>query len=467
MCATTVIKVDNNFNHVEKIDEAGYAIMSDMTSGAYTSAVSSFCKLKARDQAEVMATLKREHQAMLLSWLTPKKLGLIVNELQPNETIGMSRYMEAVQLSMVLDETNPDVAADVLRELPSDLQVETLSSMHAAKDVQALMAYEDDDAGGLMTPQFVALTETMNVSQAIHFVRRTSIERGFEDITYILVVDHNHTLKGGLNVSQLVTADPSDRITDVMYPEVISVTTDTDQEECARIMERYNLIALPVTDSFRRLVGVVKVEDMIDVVQEEATEDMYRMVGVGQEEKLLGPFWRSIANRLPWLCVNLGTAAIAALVITIFRDTISQIVILAAFLPVIAGQGGIVGTQTLTLMVRSMALGEVAHANAAKLLIREFGLGLVHGIVLGVVSGVVTFLWLGNFYLAVLVALAMLGNLVVAGISGVLLPLCLKVFRIDPALASAVLVTTITDVVGFLIFLGLAAWSVSLLLSGF
>ena len=129
------------------------------------------------------------------------------------------------------------------------------------------MAYEDDDAGGLMTPQFVALTEIMNVSQAIHFVRRTSIERGFEDITYILVVDHNHTLKGGLNVSQLVTADPSDRITDVMYPEVISVTTDTDQEECARIMERYNLIALPVTDSFRRLVGVVKVEDMIDVVQ--------------------------------------------------------------------------------------------------------------------------------------------------------------------------------------------------------
>ena len=238
MCAMRVLNADKKFNHVEEIDEVRHAIISDMSNGAYTSAVSSFCKLKAPDQAEVMSTLKREHQIMLLSWLTPKKLGLIVNELQPNETIGMSRYMESIQLSMVLDETNLDVAADVLKELPMDLQLETLSSMHVAKDVKALMAYEDDAAGGLMTPEFIALTEVMNVSQAIHFVRRTSIERGINDITYILVVDDDDTLKGGMNVSQLVTAAPDDRITDVMYPEVISVTTDTDQEECARIMER-------------------------------------------------------------------------------------------------------------------------------------------------------------------------------------------------------------------------------------
>jgi magnesium transporter len=190
---------------------------------------------------------------------------------------------------------------------------------------------------------------------------------------------------------------------------------------------------------------------------------MYRMIGVGQEERVLGPFWRSVRSRLPWLCVNLATAVLAGLVITLFQSTMAQAVALAAFLPVIAGQGGIAGTQTLTLIVRSMALGEIAPGSASRLLLKEMGLGLVHGIALAMLVGIIAFVWQGNQFLALVVAAAMISNMVVAGISGVIVPITFKAVNIDPALASAVAVTTVTDVMGFLVYLGLATLAISLI----
>tara|TARA_B100000949_G_scaffold43043_2_gene36730 strand:+ start:65 stop:1264 length:1200 start_codon:yes stop_codon:yes gene_type:complete len=399
--------------------------------------------------------------------MTPRRLGLIVEELSPDDVVNISRDMNVSDLSEVLDETSPDVAADVLREMPGELRAEALSAMKGATGVLPLIDYEDDDAGGLMTPRYIALNETMTVRKAIEYIRSTSTEIDISEVTYILVVDPQNVLKGGLNVSQLVTAENEDYIADVMYPNVISVSAETDQEECALIMERYNLLTLPVVDERGRLEGIVKIEDMIYVLQEEATEDMYRMVGVAEEEKILGPFWDSVKGRLPWLCVNLVTAGLAALVITLFQSTLGQVIALAAFLPVIAGQGGIVGTQTLTLVVRSMALGEISPANAKQLLLKEFGLGLVHGCVLGILAGLIVLMWHGNEYLALVVGVAMLANLCVAGVSGVVLPLSLKAAKLDPALSSAVVVTTITDVVGFLIYLGLASAAISLIASSF
>lgn len=443
------------------------AITESMDSELFQAAITNFSSLRPPDQADVMAQLRRDHQVKLLSLLTPKNIGLIVEELEPDDVVEISRDMELADLSQVLDEISPEIAADVLRELPDETRSKALSSMTDADDVIQLIKYEDDDAGGLMTPEFVALYEDMTVSEAMDSIRYSSSAINVNEVSYILVVDGKNGLVGGLNVSRLVTAEPSEYISEVMFPNVISVAADTDQEECARIMERYNLLALPVTDSDGILEGLVKIEDMIDVLQEEATEDMYKMVGVSDEEKVMGPFWQSVKNRLPWLCVNLGTAGVAAIVITLFQSTLSQVIALAVFLPVIAGQGGIVGTQTLTLVVRSIALGEIDSSNAGHLLLKELGLGLVHGVILGLVAGVVAFLWHGNEYLALVVSLAMLGNLVVAGISGVVLPLCLRALKIDPALASAVLVTTVTDVVGFIIYLGLATLSIALISRSF
>jgi len=438
-----------------------------MDEKSYARAVNIFSSLLPPDQADVMSRLPRSSQVKLLSWMTPRRLGLIVEELSPDDVVNISRDMNVSDLSEVLDETSPDVAADVLREMPGELRAEALSAMKGATGVLPLIDYEDDDAGGLMTPRYIALNETMTVRKAIEYIRSTSTEIDISEVTYILVVDPQNVLKGGLNVSQLVTAENEDYIADVMYPNVISVSAETDQEECALIMERYNLLTLPVVDERGRLEGIVKIEDMIYVLQEEATEDMYRMVGVAEEEKILGPFWDSVKGRLPWLCVNLVTAGLAALVITLFQSTLGQVIALAAFLPVIAGQGGIVGTQTLTLVVRSMALGEISPANAKQLLLKEFGLGLVHGCVLGILAGLIVLMWHGNEYLALVVGVAMLANLCVAGVSGVVLPLSLKAAKLDPALSSAVVVTTITDVVGFLIYLGLASAAISLIASSF
>jgi len=219
-------------------------------------------------------------------------------------------------------------------------------------------------------------------------------------------------------------------------------------------MKRYNIHRLPVVNRSNVLVGVLKLENMMDVLEEEATQDMYRMVGVGEEEKALDPFWRSVRSRLPWLIVNLGTAMLAGLVVTLFQSTIVQMIALAAFLPVIAGQGGIAGTQTLTLIVRSLALGDVSPTDAKRLLLKEVGLGLVHGLALGLLVAVIAYLWKGNAVLALVVGVSML---VVAGFSGVVVPLGMRAMRLDPALSSAVAVTTMTDVIGFLVYLGLAS----------
>ena len=202
---------------------------------------------------------------------------------------------------------------------------------------------------------------------------------------------------------------------------------------------------------------------MINVFEDEATEDMFRMMGVGGEEKALGPFWGAVRSRLPWLFVNLGTAILAGLSITLFESTLDRAVALAVFLPVIAGQGGIAGTQTLILIVRSIALGEIGPGSAKRLLAKEVGLGLVHGAALGLTIGLITLAWKGSEYLALVVAIAMLCNLVVAGVSGVVVPLGLRALRIDPALASAVAVTAMTDVLGFLVYLGLASAFIGLI----
>ena len=447
----------------EDLDQIATWVRELLERGMGAEAVTRLMRLRPPDQADVMARLTAEAQADLLGWLTPNAVGSIIEELDAKDAVELSQRMEPEQLSQVLDAASPDAAADVLRGLPEEMATRTLEKMEQAEDVAPLMEYEDDDAGGLMTPEFIALRDTMTVIQAMAFVRRWAEDLDPEDLSYLFVVDSGDVLNGVISLAQLVLANPYQRISLLMDPDVISVPAETDQEQCARLIERYNLRNLPVVDDDGKLVGVLKVEDMIDVFDDEATEDMYRMFGVAEEERALGPFWRSVRGRLPWLCVNLGTAILAGLVIMRFESTLERALVLAAFLPVIAGQGGIAGTQTLTIIVRSLALGEIGPGSARRLLTKEVGLGLVHGIALGVLVGVVALVWQRSGYLALVVALAMVSNLVIAGIGGVLVPLGFRALRIDPALASAVAVTTVTDVFGFLVYLGLATLAIGLI----
>ena len=462
---------ENNEGPEFAVDEWGdvarvASILEDLADeGLITEAMVRLKRLRIADQAEALLRISPEAQVVLLAVLPSEDLGAIIEVLEVEDAVAVCEKIENSKLPEVFDAASPEIAADVLKALEPASAEDVLAEMETAPEVIPLLEYEDDDAGGLMTPEFVALRETMNVGQALDFVRLWAREVGPdpEYLHYLFVVDWDGALKGGLSLAQLVLASRSQFVSLLMDEDIISVGVETDQEEAARLMERYDIFNLPVVDDDGRLVGVVWLDDMIRVLDDEATEDMFRMIGVAEEEKALGPFWRSVRNRLPWLVVNLGTAVLAGFVITLFQSTMGQVVALAAFLPVIAGQGGIAGTQTLTLIIRSITLGEVSPANTRRLLLKEFGLGLVHGLALGLVVGVIAFIWKGSEYLALVVGIAMAANLVVAGISGVVVPLGFRALRIDPALSSAVAVTTLTDVFGFLVYLGLATAAIGLI----
>ena len=269
-------------------------------------------------------------------------------------------------------------------------------------------------------------------------------------------MDQNDRLLGSLSIARLALARPTSLVGEIAEREIISVTAETDQEECARLMERYNLNQLPVVDGDGRLTGVILAQDMVDVMEEEATEDMYRMAGVAGE-RVTGPLSNSLRRRLPWLYINLCTVLLAGLMISFFESTIFRFTALAVFLPVVAGQGGIGGTQTATLVVRSMALGELPRHLGLRILSREMALGLINGALLGLAVGLVAYAWKGNVTLALVLGSAMLGNMLVAGLAGAGVPLLLRRLGMDPAVSSSVFVTTFTDVIGFVLFLGLAA----------
>ncbi len=416
-----------------------------------------FQRLLPPDQAEVFSQLQDEHRERLTANLSTAGMARIIEHMDTNEAIGIAEAIAPQMLPGVLDSASPDVSADILKGMDAETAAAVIGEMETGPDVASLLDYADDEAGGLMTPEFVALSENMTVSHAMTFIRQWAAEYSSEEITQAFVVDRQGTLRGSVGLANLVLARPHQLVSLIMDSQVISVTTETDQEEVARLVERYDIHQIPVTDDDGKLLGVIAVKDIIDVFEKEATEDMYRMIGVSESEKAAGHFWRSVRSRLPWLCVNLCTAILAGLVITLFESTMAKAIALAAFLPVVAGQGGISGTQTLTLIVRSIALGELNSISTWRLIWKELRLGLIHGLVIGLLVAAIAFGWQGNGYIAIVVGVAILANMTVAGVSGILVPIGFRALKIDPALASAVAVTTVTDVVGFLIYLGLAA----------
>ena len=417
-------------------------------------ALAQFRQLHPVDQGEVLVTIVASTRLQILEALSPGETADILSEMEPQGAADLSRGMEPEILAHILEQTRPDAAADILQLLPQEKLDQTLQSMSDAQEVASLLDYREDTAGGLMTLDYPVVKETITTPNALDELRLLGPEA--ENINSLLVVDDQNRLVGSLSIARLALARPNSVVGDIAEQDIISVSAETDQEECARLMERYNLIQLPVVDQNGQLTGVILAEDMIDVVEEEATEDMYRIASVAGE-RVMGPLRNSLRRRLPWLYINLATVLFAALMISFFESTITKVVALAVFLPVVAGQGGIGGTQTVTLVVRSMALGEVPRHLGLRLLRRELSLGLINGLLLGLVVGLVAYGWQGNPTLGIVLGLAMFGNMVIAGLAGAGVPLLLRRLGMDPAVSSAVFVTTFTDVIGFLVFLGLAA----------
>jgi len=433
---------------VEELEES-------LQAGRIEGALEQLSSLHPADQADLLSELPAERRAPLLARLSREQLAGILEYLKEEPRERIIRELDPSALGAVLDEAQQDIAVDVLHSLSPEQARAVLRTMRSAGDLAPLLPYADESAGGRMTSDFVALHKEWTVDQALSYLRRTKpqVEQAF----YLYVVDDEHRLEGVVSLRSLVVASPEERIGQLMTPDVFSVEADEDQEEAALRIQRYNFVALPVVDVNRRLVGVLSVDDLMDVAQEEATEDMYQMVGLGTEETVFSPVRLAARRRIPWLLVNLATAFLSALTVSAFEDTISKVAVLAVFMPVVAGHGGNTGTQAITLVVRALALGEVEPADALRVMWKEVRFGLLHGAIVGVISAGVAFAVTGNQWLAAVLFCAMLGNVVLAAVVGSFLPLLMRRLGIDPALASAIWLTTFTDVMGFLLLLGLGS----------
>jgi magnesium transporter len=304
-----------------------------------------------------------------------------------------------------------------------------------------------------MNPNVFALNEDITVGEAITEIQSS---RDVEMVFYLYVVDERRHLVGVVSLRRLLLVSPETPLKRIMTADIISARADMDQEEVARQVAAYNLLAIPVVDAENKLVGIITVDDVIDVIKDEATEDIYRLAGVAGDERAFTPARESLRKRLPWLGINLLTAFLAAAVVSLFEGTIDLFPVLAVFMPIVAGMGGNAGTQTLTVIVRGIALGELTWSNSRKALLKEAAVGLGNGVVLGAAAAGVVWMARGNPTLGLVLGMAMIINMFVAAAAGTLIPLGLRAVNIDPALASSVFITTMTDVFGFLSFLGLA-----------
>jgi magnesium transporter len=386
---------------------------------------------------------------------SPKLAMEAVSELGPEMAAQLLSDRPAEEIAKLIQEIASDDAAALVDYLPEELSSAVLELMRPKESgqVENLLEYPEKTAGRIMNPNVFALSEDLTVGESIIELQSS---RDVEMVFYLYVVDVRRHLVGVTSLRRLLLVAPETPLKRIMTPDVISVRVDTDQEEAARMVASYNLLAIPVVDEENKLVGVVTVDDVIDVIKDEATEDIYRLAGVTADERVFTPPAESLSKRLPWLGVNMITAFVAASVVSLFEHTIDQVVALAVFMPIVAGMGGNAGTQTLTVIVRGIALGELTWGNTRKALIKEAIVGLGNGLALGTVGALVVFLMKGNPVLGGVLGLAMVINMFIAATAGTLIPLGLRALKVDPALASSVFITTFTDVAGFASFLGLA-----------
>jgi magnesium transporter len=426
--------------------------------GATANLLNLLQKQHPADLAQIFGTLlDTERQAVfaLLVERQPKLAMEAISEMGPESGAHLLTGRSAEETAKLLNELPSDDAAALLEHLPEELAQEVLELMRRKESgqVESLLEYGEQTAGRIMNPAVFALNEDLTVGEAITALQSA---RDVEMVFYLYVVDARRHLVGVTSLRRLLLVSPETPLKRIMTPDVISVRVDTDQEEVARLVASYNLLAVPVVDEENKLAGVVTVDDVIDVIKDEATEDLLRLAGVSGDERIATPAGEALRKRLPWLGINLVTAFVAASVVALFEGTIQQVTALAIFMPIVAGMGGNAATQTLTVIVRGLALGELSWANARKAVAKEAAVGFGNGAALGMVAAGVAWLTKSDPMLGLLLGMAMVCNMVVAATAGTLVPLGLKALKVDPALASSVFITTFTDVIGFASFLGLA-----------
>jgi magnesium transporter len=442
-------------DRIQTIEDQAAGITFKLDQEEISLAVDAFLSLHPNDQVEVFDLISNKHKNLILSQIDIQATAQLFNLQEDQDTLEAAEAIPLDRLADILDEMAPDEAADLLLDLPADQAAEALEQMEDAEEILPLLKYPDETAGGRMTTDFISISDELTTGQAIDLLR----DKGPDSSVpyYLFVTNHHNALSGVTGLRELVVNSADSMIKDIMNPEVISVDAWMDQEEVSQVMAQYDLSAIPVVSPTKELVGVITHDDIFDVIQEEATEDIYRLASVTDAElEPTSPISEQLKGRLPWLFLNMLTALFAAWVISNFEDIISIVAVLAVFQSVVAGLGGNAASQSVAMFVRTMALGKIPSGKNGRLLTRQILVGLVQGLIIGAIVGIGVTLWKGNLYLGIVLGLALIGNLILAGIVGTLTPLGLKVIGLDPAMASTVLVTAVTDSLGFFIFLSLA-----------
>jgi len=427
-----------------------------LASGLVTRAERLLARSRPADIAPVMGDLQPEELRTVVDVLLRlHRAAATLREIPPEMLPQIFDVLGDERLARILGRLEIDDMLEMLEWLPAERRgavVERLPEDRVA-ELKKVELYPPASAGRVMTTRFVALELAETAQQAIDRIRAAGDQT--EAVLYLYVVDDKGRLTGVVPIRRLVSAPPDRPVGELMVRDPVRVRADADQEEAAQLVARYNLLAIPVVDEEDRILGVITVDDVIEVIHEEATEDIYYMAGLHEEDRVFSTARQSIRRRLPWMLLNLGALFVAAWVIGLFERTLEQLVALAFFMPVVAGMGGNSGIQALTVITRSIALGEIEFSTGLRAVAKELGVAVSIGAVAGLVAAVMATLWQGNPLLGGVLFLAMLVTVSVAGMLGAAVPMILNALRQDPALGSGVIVTTLTDVVGLLTFLGI------------
>ena len=414
-------------------------------------------ELHPADVALLLESLPEGERDIVWSQLNPDSVAEVLAEADDAVRTSHMRQMAPQALAAVAEELDPDDAADILQDLPEPVADEVLQAMDEQhrERLEAVLAYPEDTAGGLMNVDVLTVRADVSLETVLRYLRR----RGEipEKTNRLFVVDRENAYVGMMRLADLLISHPEDTVEAHIIEARDTIPATTASHEVARLFEQRNLISAPVVDEVGRLIGRITIDDVVDVIRDEGDHALMRMAGLDEEDDIFAPVFVTSRRRMLWLGVNLATALLAAWVIGLFEATIEKVVALAVLMPVVASMGGIAGSQTLTIVIRGMALGQVGQSNAGWLLNREIMVGFINSLLWASVVAVIAAYWFDRPALGVIVAIALVMNMVIAAIAGTVLPLIMRRLLIDPALAGGVVLTTVTDVVGFMTFLGLGA----------
>ena len=448
---------------VETLMPAAAAIMAGATQlddpaqqAALAELNTNLVELHPADVADILESLPQEERMLVWHLAVPEEDGEVLLEVSDAVRESLIGMMDQEEMLAAVDDLDADELAELADDLPREVVHEALSTRDAEEraQIQAAMSYEDNQVGAIMDFEMLDIRADVTCEVVLRYLRR--FDRLPDHTDKIFVTDEDDVLRGVLLLRKLLVSAPDKRVEDIMIKDVVLFHPEDDVEDAAQAFERYDLVTAPVVDANRKLIGRITIDEIVDVIREESDADMLNMAGLQEEEDLFAPVLDSVKNRWMWLAINLCTAFLASRVIGAFEGSIEKIVALATLMPIVAGIGGNSGNQTITMIVRALALGQLSTAQAGKLLRKEIGVALVNGLLWGSVMGLVSWLLYDNIGIGFVMVAAMTLNLLLAATVGVLIPVIMEKTGRDPALGSSVLITAVTDSGGFFIFLGLA-----------